>query len=358
MSETATHREPNLIAEFREPTDPWSVPVFRSRRLRLGLSYSVFLVAAIVIGLAFNDTFFGADRGRGTATAVAIGFWISGWFVQVIAYVGIARLIRTPIRNVSIGLFGVKAYPRKWSASAALTVSLSTIGVLLIFGSLLALVEGGIPALIGSIESASVWPAPSVGLSTLDSPWLAGAWLCWAQAIFQLIPIDRSIGKQILASLVVVIAPHAGMDSRIRILRASLTGIALAVVAISIRLYLLRSFPAWLIVLAFGTAVWVSAKSRDLARVFLGFQQFALEVDQTGLRESTRQIIRTRKRRRQIKQAIERERGEAIDADRLDEVLNRLHTDGADSLSKQDRELLQRVSERVRKERDADSSSG
>lgn len=358
MSENARRPESNLNIEFRESTDPWSIPVFRFRRLRVGLAYSVFLVAAIVVGITLNDTFFGADRGRAAATAVAVGFWISGWLIQAVAFVLIAKLIGRPIRQLSVGLFGVKAFPRKWSASAALTVSLGTISSLLTLGIVFGLVGGGAAAFVGASKSASIWIAPSVGISSLDSPWLAGAWLCWAQAFLQMIPIERSIGLQILASIVAMLVPNSRMDSRVRVLRALLTAIALVVVAMAIHLYVSRSFPAWLIVLALGMAVWMSAKSRELVQIFVGFQQFDLEFRPTGLRASAGQVIRRRNRRRQIKRAIERERGEAADAERLDEVLHRLHTGGLDSLSKADRELLHRVSERVRKERDADSSSG
>jgi hypothetical protein len=358
MSETATPAEPTMTSKFREATDPWSIPVFRFRRLQVTLSYLVFLVAAVVIGIALNDSLLGSADGLGAATAIAIGFWIAGWLIQGITYLVISRLIGAPVGRLPIGLLGVKALPRRWSASAALTVSLATISSPVILGVLFVVIEGGFQLPVVSTEPNSLWTVPSVGVSKHDAPWLAGAWLCWAQAILQLVPLDRSLGRQVLASLIALIVPKHGLDSKVHILRASLTGIALVTVAAAIRLYLIRSFPGWLIVLALGVAVWMTGKSKHLIEIFRGFEQYSEEVQQTGLRESARQLIRSRQSRRRIKQALEQERGEAIDAARLDDVLNQLHTGGADSLSKQDRKLLQRVSERVRKERDADSASG
>jgi hypothetical protein len=48
---------------------------------------------------------------------------------------------------------------------------------------------------------------------------------------------------------------------------------------------------------------------------------------------------------------MKRERGEAADAQRLDEILYRLHHDGVQSLSVEDRRILDRVSENLRRER-------
>ena len=56
---------------------------------------------------------------------------------------------------------------------------------------------------------------------------------------------------------------------------------------------------------------------------------------------------------RRIQKAFDKERGEAADASRLDDVLNRLHRDGLHSLNEDDKSLLQRVSENLRSEREA-----
>lgn len=53
---------------------------------------------------------------------------------------------------------------------------------------------------------------------------------------------------------------------------------------------------------------------------------------------------------RRLREAHERERTEATDASRLDEILEHLHTDGLHSLSAEEKAVLQRVSDRLRKD--------
>lgn len=358
MSDTLLSDEENRDSEFREPTDPWSVPIFRFGGRTVTVSYSVFLVAAVVLGVALNEALSGSGQDVAAATAIGVVFWISGWAIQSFSYASIARLIGSPIRHLSIGPFGIKAFARMWSPSGALAVSLGTIASLVALGSLYRLVEGGfqVPGL-GS-EPESLWTMPSLGMTKNDSPWLAGAWLCWIQAIFQLFPLGGSLGRQLLGSLIGLSAKHSGVDFRIRILRRSLTVIAIATVGIAIRLYFNRTFPGWLIMLGIGVSIWISTRGKDTTETFRGFQRHADKIGPTGLRATAKELVRTHQGRRRSQKTLQREREEAADASRLDEVLHRLHDSGADSLSREDRELLQRVSLRVRQERDADSSSG
>ena len=358
MRETVSRSEPSRATEFREPSDPWSVPVLRWGDRSITISYSVFLLVAVVLGIALNEVAEGPGREVITATAVGLALWISGWLVQSVAYALTARLVGTPISRLAIGPFGVKTFPRKWSPSGALAVSLGTIASLVALGSLYRLIEGGfqVPAL--GNEPQSFWTMPSIGLTENDSPWIAGAWLCWIQAILQMLPLGSTLGRQLLAAIIAICSKRASVAVRIRIFRTALTLIAITLIPIAIRIYDNRSFPGWIIVPALAITIWVSTRSRDIVEVFLGFQHQLDEIGQTGIRDTAKQLIRTQQGRRRSKKALAREREEAVDASHLDEVLNRLKLHGADSLSKADRELLQRVSERVRKERDADSSAG
>lgn len=66
-------------------------------------------------------------------------------------------------------------------------------------------------------------------------------------------------------------------------------------------------------------------------------------------------------KQQRLRETMEREHREADDASRVDEILQRLHQDGVESLSQDERELLQRVSEALKNERqniarDIDSS--
>jgi hypothetical protein len=56
-----------------------------------------------------------------------------------------------------------------------------------------------------------------------------------------------------------------------------------------------------------------------------------------------------------LRAAAAREQAEASDASRVDEILQRMHKSGPDSLTNEERELLQRVSEAIRRQRERDN---
>lgn len=358
MRDTVSESDSTRAEKFRELTDPWSVPLFRLRGRSIHVSYSVFLVAAAVLGVALNEALRGSFNEVVNALTIGVLFWLSGWVIQSAAFTVIGRLVGSPINRLSLAPFGVKTFPRAWSPSSALAVSLGTIASLILLGTLYRVIAGDFPIPMPASEPGSIWTPPSIGLTKHDSPWLAGAWLCWIQAIFQMFPLNNSIGRQLLGSLIALSAKHRGVDFRLRVLRGSLAVIAIATTGFAIRLYFAGSFPGWLIVLATGVSIWISSRDKNMAGMFLGFQQHAEQIGPIGLRATAKKLIRTRQGRKRSKLALRREHEEAVDASRLDEVLNRLHEGGADSLSREDRELLQRVSERVRKERDGDSANG
>jgi hypothetical protein len=60
-----------------------------------------------------------------------------------------------------------------------------------------------------------------------------------------------------------------------------------------------------------------------------------------------------RRQQQRLKEALEREHTEAVDASRLDDILRRLHSDGIDSLPEEDRKILERVSQNLRRERES-----
>ncbi len=65
--------------------------------------------------------------------------------------------------------------------------------------------------------------------------------------------------------------------------------------------------------------------------------------------------VRLRRKRKQVKQAWRREREEAEDAARLDQVLQRVGKHGTEGLSPEDAALLKRVSENLRRQRESES---
>ena len=76
--------------------------------------------------------------------------------------------------------------------------------------------------------------------------------------------------------------------------------------------------------------------------------------DQVGLWKLLDQRVRQWRVTRRIRIAQRNERAEAVDAQRVDEILNQLHDQGVESLTVQDRQLLEKVSANLRKQRSAE----
>jgi hypothetical protein len=125
----------------------------------------------------------------------------------------------------------------------------------------------------------------------------------------------------------------------------------------------------WPLILLLGILLWLSSRASDVTAILAGFQSRGedpytapeLRIDQAqtsrpGPVSSIRRSLRTRHDRRRVILAMKRERNEATDAARLDEILNRVHCDGIDSLSREDRAILDRVSETLRKQRQTESA--
>jgi hypothetical protein len=351
MTKIATLDHSRPASGFLEPSDPWSLPVFRLGTLPISFSYLIFVAAAILFGATLTEAVAQSGVNAVQATALATLFWVSGWVAQACSLALVAHLLGSPLNRLSIGLFGVKAYPKQWSPATALAASLAAVAALISLASLYRWMDGGGVAPLASFEPQSIWTAPSIGESEHDSPWLAGGWICFAQAIFQLLPLGHTLGRQISGSCIALLTRGAGIDFQIRVFRSSLLALALIMVGVSVRLYIANNFPGWLIVLGLGLAVWASTKATDLVDIFLGFDQHEHQHPRAGVRENLWQLIKSSRGRRRTRLALQRERGEAIDANRLDQVLSQLHARGAQSLSREDRQLLQRVSERIRQQR-------
>ncbi|MFG0262612.1 MAG: hypothetical protein ACF788_09505, partial [Novipirellula sp. JB048] len=111
--------------------------------------------------------------------------------------------------------------------------------------------------------------------------------------------------------------------------------------------------PRWplFMLLAFGLARSTSvARARRLIDHLAPLQPESSEAEPSHPRRVTDRI-RSFFAVRRARRAMQRERSEAIDAARLDEILQRLHEGGAHSLSSEDRMTLKRVSEALKKHR-------
>jgi hypothetical protein len=237
------------------------------------------------------------------------------------------------------------------------------------------LIEGGFRMPVLLPASSDAWTAPSIGFADHDSIWRSAAWLCFAQAVFQMYPLPRTMGRQMLAALAVISAPRLDVQTQAAIVRRCLSAVALVTLVVALALMSLGDQAAvvkWPIFVLLGLLLWGSSRAGDVTDFLEGFRipQPSAEADSMdgqhhrqqdsrgrGVITSIGRVMRSRRDRKRAKLALEQEHSEAADAQQLDEILIRLHREGIDSLDQKDRRVLDRVSENLRRQREAESKA-
>ncbi|MDF1844051.1 MAG: hypothetical protein P1U77_21645 [Rubripirellula sp.] len=326
--------------------------------VRCLISYSVPAGLLVLLGVVT----FAADRPGSTAdlppsAMLATAFWASGWVVQAAFFWGLSKLLGAPATYLRVGLLGVESMPRVWTVNQAGLVSIATLIPILLLGMFYRLIEGGFSMPQLAPAEQAVWLPPSVGLKSHESIWLTGAWLCWVQVVLQMIPFPRTPGRQLLAAMVVGMGRSLPPPIQVRLLRQMLIVVSIGFVVLSLLLHSSDNSglaSKWPLLLLGGILMFISSRSFEVASLVDGLRQGHSSLGHLP-RESwvqrTRHSLAQRRDRVRLQRAMKRERGEAADAQRLDEILHRLHHDGVQSLSVEDRRILDRVSENLRRER-------
>ena len=361
-------QRPRSGPPFHEADDGWAMPIGTISGLRIYLSYSVFVAAAILASVLWLSH---SNQGNGDLpiiTLIGLAFWIVGWIVQFSVYAFYRFALAVEIESITIGLLGVESRVRSWEAKTALIVTLSSLASLVLVGSGVVLAEQFVNGTKPWEQLFAVLRAPSFGLGSADFLWIAGAWLCWIQALFQLCPMPRSTGRVTIVALVTLLTEKLSEPLQTHFCKRAIQLIAFSTALIAIASLVKETdngFRHWPLLFFLAVFLWISARAADVRELVLGFSTFShwerdglqadAEVQQAlGWVERARHAIGSAARRRRLRRVLENERQEAMDADRLDDVLNRLHQHGRESLADADIALLQRVSERVKREREKD----
>ena len=347
------------------------MPLGRLAGTRLSLSYAVFVAAAIVMAVVLTMAGRPASADLPRAAALGVGFWLAGWIVQAATHFALTWVFGLQMTHLNIGLIGVDATPRYWSAQRTLVICVGTVAALLLLGCFFRLVEGGFQLPVLSRSSDRIWTVPSIGFASYDSIWRTGAWLCWVQAFFQMYPLPRSLGRQAFGALARICGRRLDIRSQTVIFRRCLIAVAVLTVLVAIVLASVEgndSVPKWPWLFLMGVLLLASSHGSDLAKILAGFQPSldgalappdsdAADHDRRkrGMIFAIRRLIRARRDQQRARMTLKKERSEAIDADRLDDILNRLYRDGNDSLSVEDRKILDRVSQNLRDQRRSES---
>lgn len=346
------------IADESDP--PWAIQLGSLGHTRLNLSYGVIVATVVIVAVTMLVRGRSGNADLPRVVGLGVGFWVAGWAVQLIANVVATWFVGVRLGNVTLGVIGVESAPRRWTAVQSLIVSVSTITSLLLLGSFFRWVAGGFSMPVISNPVGGPWNAPSIGFDSHDSIWESAAWLCGLQAICQMFPLPGTMGRQIYGALASLCSRRFDLPTQVRLFQRCLVAIALMTLLLAIALMFHdqgdNTIPRWPLFLVLGVMLWMSIFRPDVWQFMRGFQFERKRPVQrpVSLIARARDAIGQRRDRRRIERVRQQERSEAVDATRLDEILRRLNTEGADSLSAEDHKILVRVSANLRKQRRAD----
>lgn len=292
------------------------------------------------------------------STAMMIGgaFWIGGCLVQVISHLAVWGAWGEPCESVTVGLLGVEFPPLHLTPRRLLGLSLITVAPLILAGiTCIAVginVAGETPWL-----SVQPWQFPSLGRSPADALWQSGGVLLMVQWLCQAFPLPRTPGRQMILAAIAASLRHLDLPRIVSVARRTFVAMALMTSLLAIVLLPLEVGSAvqrWPILFFVAVVLWVSSRSDDVHKTL-----WSLVNAESATRGPARisgfarlcRGIQLASGRRRTRKALLRERREAADASRLDEILARLHEQGESSLSSDDRAILRRVSESLRTHR-------
>ena len=358
------------------PSDQWSIPVARIAGTRVLLSYSVLIAVAVSLSFFAMIQNRSGDRELTLIAAAAGGVWILGWIVQLAVFLILQLTSSAKSGSLTIGLLGVDVgYPLSrpycWSAGTNLfsysicMMALTFLG----FGCLIVhvLTAGGEE--LGLSNWFQTLRSPNFGMESLDNGYLAAAWVLWFQAAFQSFPLPRNLGRGATASAVALLISEADEDLKFRLLKRTIQLIAIATLVIAFTSLLSRPtefVPVWPLLVFLALLLWYSSNRSDLLAWLRSIEvansrhpELRLSVvdsdQEPGVKQSRVgqfiESLRMVKRRRLARAALIREREEALDVARLDQVLEKVGKCGRDGLSSEDQALLQRVSQMLREDR-------
>lgn len=344
-------------------TPPWAIPIATIGRTRLSVSYIIFVAVAIVLTVVLIARGQPGNGDLPRAALVGAAFWVAGWIVQAAATLTIAWAAGVSVRSLTVGLIGVESSPRRWIASKSLFVALGTVASLLVVAIAFRWIEGGgrWPVIRGD---RPWWQVPPMGMTAVDSMWRSASWLFGLQAIAQMYPLPRTLGRQAYAAIVHLCAGRLDVPGQARLFRRCLIMVAIVTLGGAIVVLSTQSsdrFPQWPLLFFLSVMLWLSSHRSDVRSSLQAFESTRFlhargqphdSLDNApGVVGRWRERIQGRRRNQRITEAMQRERDEAVDASRLDAILERLHTNGRESLSDKDKQILARVSENLRKMR-------
>lgn len=331
---------------------PWSVRISRIFGVECSVSVTVFFaLAGLIATIAASGA--GGDPEVTSAVTVGLGVWLLGWLSQILFALGAALLCGLRIREMSLGIIGLEWRPHRWSAGRQLAWVFAA-GCGPILGGLI-FVAAAVLAGTDGRQPVGFWVAPSLGTGEVDAVYRAAAWLLFFQALCQTCPLPGTLGRQGLVASVAAVLGRRPLPDQVAWVHGVVRVIGLLVLSATM-LWLFRdwerAYPRGLVLVFLGVLIAVSTRSRQTADALSRMigPDPACDSDETRtLVGRWRDFRECRESRRRLIRVAEMEHQEASDASRLDAILERLRSVGADSLTEDERRVLHRVSERLRR---------
>ena len=339
---------------MHEWTD-WSIRLGRWRGIDIRVHYLFILMAVVMLGVAPNI-------GQGEMTpiaAISLGVLFISSLLHELAHVVAIDRLGGKVDLVVLGPFG-----------GVTRCSLPPPPESVCFAALAGPVVNGLVAIAGAIvllfaTSVGVWGAlglfhPIAPAALIEgSSMLVAAklfvWVNWLISLLNVLPAFPFDGGMALRA---VLRPVVGSRTAIEYTFRTAIGVAVAllVTAWFVReLYAQAAIPAWLPLAMLALFLMVSAK-RDRALASLRvpeddpFGEHLLDNSDDLLFEELEDDVVLIESWRNPSREEHKEGGEQDDNEeaRLDDVLARLHHSSIDQLSPEDRQLLERASEKYR----------
>ena len=337
--------------------DRFALPVLRLRAFRVSLSYTVFLALAILVGVVINVSRQPGNADLPGVAVFATFAWLSGWIVQMLAYLVVASGSGFRLRGLTVGVLGLETVAHRWPARVAFFSGVAASMSLVLLGCFYRLVDGGFQVPSIEVPTDPIWQLPSLGLGQVESVWRTASWLCFVQALGQMIPLPRTLGSQLLAACVCFFGGRLGVVGQAKVLRLMID--CFAFVTLGFAIWLMNSGNeiagvGWSLLMCVSVLLWVSSRWADTLQILEGLDAGRRDLQRSGRRTIGETLVhRIRRWRdvRRVRHAHRLEQGEAVDAQRVDEILNQLHQEGIESLNAGDRALLEKVSANLRKQR-------
>ncbi len=350
------------LLELRQAIEP-AAPSIRCVSLgtsRIYITYGLpVALVACVIGVALART--RAEFGD-VASGLGIGvtFWFAGYLVQVVSHLAVWGVWNQPCESVTVGLLGVEFPPVHQRPRHLVILAVATV----------------IPLVLAAIASTMIgvgWAGeafwvtqkpiaiPSLGNSATDRVWQSGGLLLIIQMLCQFFPLPRTPGRQVLLGVAAAALRHLDLKPIVLVAQRMIVLVAVLVAMVALAIMPLEvgdSIQRWPVLMIIAVMLWVTSRSDDIEVSLWSLVNAESARLGPAPRIASRpgswtkrqmQTVRSLAGRRRLRQAMAREHGEAVDAAKLDEILAKLHSEGEKSLTPNERAVLRRVSETLRK---------